>query len=67
MEDLTGAIAKQAITSKMVADQESKITAIAGPDADTEAISKAAASMAEKYVNLNADNLDNQLQTKESH
>lgn len=67
MEDLTGTIAKQALTSKMVAEQESKIEGIAGPDADVEAISKTAASMAEKYVDLNANTLDDQLQTKESH
>lgn len=67
MEDLTSAVAKQAITSKMVNDQESKIAAMAGPNADVEAISKAAAGMAEEFVNTNAETLSAGLQGKESH
>lgn len=62
MENLTGAIAQQAIVDKMVQDQANMIV---GPDGDAQKAASDAAGMAAAFAKNNAETLADSLSTQE--
>ena len=62
MEDLTGAIARQALSDKMIQDQSGMAV---GAEGDIEKAKADAASMAKIYVDQNAEVLSNSLKSAE--
>lgn len=62
MEDLTGAIAKQALSDKMIQDQSSMAVSAEG---DIEKAKADAANMAKIFVDQNAEVLSNSLKSAE--
>ena len=65
MEDLTGAVAKQAIAEKMKKDQEKQLYSLVGPNGDMEKAKQMAASMADRFVNDNAEQLSDMVDIQE--
>lgn len=63
MEDLSGSIAKQAITDKMKSEQENLISSKVNDPEIAEAVTKTAGEMAEKMVDANAEAMSEMVST----